>query len=159
MKRHRRAMAENPPARAGRPLETFAEQIVPASQRSVHQRVDLRLPAPRSLAPTREAEASRRDATHTLVLIGELHRACTNTLEAEIERLCEAGIGAITLDLAQLSGIDAAGVAVIAFRSRWCAKRGCELALVGAAREVQRAFELAGVAGSLRFKEPDARGT
>jgi anti-anti-sigma factor len=159
MKRRHRAMPENPPASESRPLETFAEQTVPESQRSVHRHIDLRLPAPRSLAPTREADASRRDAAHTLVLIGELHRACTNTLEAEIERLCEAGIGAITLDLAQLSGIDAAGVAVIAFRSRWCRKRGCELVLTGASREVERAFELAGVADSLRFKEADARGT
>jgi anti-anti-sigma factor len=104
----------------------------------------------------RPASPARRRAEHTLVLIGELDRGSTHTLEAEIERLCEAGIAAITLDLTKLSGIDSAGVAVIAFRSSWCRRRGHELVLVPGPRAVQRAFELAGVVHTLKFTDEQA---
>jgi anti-anti-sigma factor len=158
MKRHWRAMAEEPDsAGEARPLETFAEQVAAAaSNDAVTKRVELAaLPSRPSLRPHKE-EPAKPDATHTLVLIGELDRSSTHMLEAELERLCETGIRAITLDLSKLSGIDAAGVAVIAFRARWCEKRGCELELIGATRAIAHAFELAGVAGSLTFKQAGA---
>jgi anti-anti-sigma factor len=106
-------------------------------------------------APSRPGEALRRTgAMHTLVLIGELDRASAHTLEAEIERLCESGAGGITLDLSKLSYIDSTGVAVIAFRSRLCQRRGYEFALVPGSWFVQRAFELAGLVDHLPFVAP-----
>lgn len=102
-----------------------------------------------SLANGRAAEARR----HTLVLAGRLDSASTLRLEAEIERLCEAGMSKITLDLRALTDIDAVGVAVIVFRRKWARRRGCELVLIRGARQVQHAFELAGVAEALAYEE------
>ena len=95
---------------------------------------------------------------HTLVLLGELDRASTVTLEAAIEGLCEREVGGITLDLSGLCYIDATGVAVIAFRCGWCRRRGCEFALLPGPPAVQHAFQRAG-AGRLPFlaDEPDSR--
>jgi anti-anti-sigma factor len=89
---------------------------------------------------------------HTLVLIGDLNRASAHTLEAEIERLCEAGTSGITLDLSKLTSIDSIGVAVIAFRSKLCQKRGYDFALIPGPRIIQRAFELAGLTDRLPFQ-------
>lgn len=83
--------------------------------------------------------------THTLVLTGELTRASAHTLEVEIERLCAEGVTGITLDLRELSYIDAIGVAVIAFRSRLCERRGYDFALIVGSPLMRRAFEQAGV--------------
>lgn len=90
---------------------------------------------------------------HTLVLIGDLNRASAHTLEAEIERLCEAGTSGITLDLSKLTSIDSIGVAVIAFRSKLCQRRGYDFALIPGPRIIQRAFELAGLTDRLPFQE------
>jgi anti-anti-sigma factor len=89
---------------------------------------------------------------HTLVLIGELDRFSAHTLEAEIERLCEAGTSAITLDLSGLTHIDPIGVAVVAFRAHLCERHGYGFALVRGARHVQREFELAGLDDRLPFE-------
>ena len=67
---------------------------------------------------------------HTLVLTGSLDRSSVHSLEAEIERLCEEGVTGITLDLRQLTDIDAFGVAVIAFRCGLCRRRGYDFALI-----------------------------
>jgi anti-anti-sigma factor len=83
--------------------------------------------------------------THTLVLTGELTRTSAHTLEVEIERLCAEGVTGITLDLRELSYIDAIGVTVIAFRSRLCERRGYDFALIADAPLMRRAFEQAGV--------------
>jgi anti-anti-sigma factor len=90
---------------------------------------------------------------HTLVLTGELHSGSANALEAEIERLCEEKVTAITLDLRELEYIDPVGVAVIAFRCRLCLRRGFDFALIPGSRMIHRAFEQAGVAGLLPFHD------
>jgi anti-anti-sigma factor len=90
---------------------------------------------------------------HTLVLIGELDRASTATLEAAIEGVCESEREGITLDLSELTFIDATGVAVIVFRCHWCQRRGYEFALVPGRPPVQRVFELAGASRRLPFVE------
>jgi anti-anti-sigma factor len=81
---------------------------------------------------------------HTVLLLGELDRASAPALEAEIERLCDAGIDTLTLDLSGLTHIDAIGVAVIVYRRRWCERRGCELALLAETPLARDAFALAG---------------
>jgi anti-anti-sigma factor len=93
--------------------------------------------------------------THTLVLTGELTHRSASTLEVEIERLCEEGVSGITLDLRQLTHIDATGVAVISFRCGFCERQGCGFALIPGSRFIHRAFERAGVTDSLPFQEND----
>jgi anti-anti-sigma factor len=90
---------------------------------------------------------------HTLILTGELDSSSANALEAEIERLCEEKVTAITLDLRELAYIDPVGVAVIAFRCRLCMRRGFDFALIPGSRMIHRAFEQAGVAGLLPFHD------
>jgi anti-anti-sigma factor len=90
---------------------------------------------------------------HTLVLTGSLDRSSVHTLEAEIERLCGEGVTGITLDLRQLTDIDAFGVAVIAFRCGLCRRHGYDFALIRGSRAVQRAFEKAGVSELLPFAD------
>lgn len=94
---------------------------------------------------------------HTLVLVGELDRTSTSTLEASIEGLCEREVAEIVLDLRQLTRIDATGVAVIAFRRGWCERHGVELTLIAGPQHVQRAFERAFVLERLPFVEPPRR--
>jgi anti-anti-sigma factor len=92
------------------------------------------------------ALASVSERTHTLVLSGPLTHRSAHALEVEIERLCAEGVTAITLDLRELTQIDPIGVAVIAFRSGLCERRGYRFALIPGARAISRAFETAGVA-------------
>jgi anti-anti-sigma factor len=99
------------------------------------------------------ANASVR--THTLILSGALDYRSAHALEAEIERLCEEGVSGITLDLRELEHIDAVGVAVIAFRSGLCKRRGHDFALIPGSRQIHRAFEQAGVTELLAFQEED----
>ena len=90
--------------------------------------------------------------THTLILTGQLDHRSAPALEAEIERLCEGGVTGITLDLRELTYIDAIGVAVIAFRCGLCKRRGYDFALIPGSRFVHRAFEQAGVTDLLPFR-------
>jgi anti-anti-sigma factor len=94
---------------------------------------------------------SRR--VHTLVLTGSLDRGSVHELEAELERLCEEGVAGITLDLRELTYIDAIGVSVIAFRCGLCQRRGYDFALIRGPRIVQRAFEQAGLSELLPFMD------
>ena len=93
--------------------------------------------------------------THTLNLTGELNHRSAHILEAEIERLGEEGVDRIILDLRRLKGIDATGVAVIAFRCELCKRRGNDFALIRGPRSIQREFERAGVAERLPFISAD----
>ncbi len=91
--------------------------------------------------------------THTLALEGPLDGASAKRLEAEIERLCDAGVTGITLDLRGVTEIDAIGVAVVAFRCGLCRRRGFDFALIRGSRGVQRAFERAGISELLPFED------
>jgi anti-anti-sigma factor len=162
MKRHHPPTAEGiRTGSEGPTLESVALQMPSAiGEETTKQRIALTpavaRPRPAAREPrsaVRERRAKKpRGATHTLVLIGELDRTSTHTLEAEIERLCDAGISGITLDLSKLSGIDSTGVAVIVFRHNWCRRRGCELALIPGSSTIHRAFELAGAIDRLPFE-------
>jgi anti-anti-sigma factor len=92
------------------------------------------------------ALASVSEWAHTLVLDGPLTHRSAHALEVEIERLCASGVTGITLDLRELTQIDSIGVAVIAFRSGLCQRRGYEFGVIAGSRAVSRAFEQAGVA-------------
>ena len=167
MKRHHPPTAEGiRTGSEGDALESVAQRMPSAtSEKTTKQHITLTpavaRPRPavrKNRSAVRERRAKKpRGATHTLVLIGELDRTSTHTLEAEIERLCAAGISGITLDLSKLSGIDYTGVAVIVFRHKWCRRQGCELALIPGSSAIQRAFELAGAAEGLSFEGSEGR--
>jgi anti-anti-sigma factor len=102
----------------------------------------------------RESEEARKELEmkgHTLVLAGELDRVSAPVLETEIERLCEQGVVALTLDLRTLSEIDAVGVAVIVHRCGWCERRGCRMSLLADAGPVQSAFAKADASARVEF--------
>jgi anti-anti-sigma factor len=107
-------------------------------------------------AKPRLALAPQHAWTHTLVLTGELDRRSVRTLEGEIERLFEEGVTGITLDLRGLTCIDPVGVRLITFRYGLCGRRGYDFGLIRGSASVQRAFEKAGVADSLPFRDDDA---
>lgn len=97
--------------------------------------------------------------THELMLEGELTHRTAHALEVEIERLCEQGVTAITLDLRKLVAIDRVGVAVIAFRWRLCERRGYGFELIPGSRRVQREFVRAGVDTMLPFRAAEETPT
>jgi anti-anti-sigma factor len=99
------------------------------------------------------ALASASSWTHTLIATGELSHRTAHALEAEIDRLCDEGVTGITLDLRELTRIDSTGVAVVAFRAGLCERRGYEFTLIRGSHSVQRAFEQAGVADELPFRD------
>jgi anti-anti-sigma factor len=97
-------------------------------------------------APAREARVSSVDAwTHTVVLTGALTHRSAHELEVEIEQRCAEGVTAIELDVSELTYIDPIGVAVVAFRSRLCRRRGYDFSLVAGSPMMCRAFAYAGV--------------
>jgi anti-anti-sigma factor len=100
------------------------------------------LRAPRRAALTL---VSPRVWTHTLVLTGELHSRSAPTVEEEIECLCQEGVATLRLDLRQLESIDSLGIAVIAYRSQDCERRGCDFAVIPGSLFVRRALAEAGV--------------
>lgn len=107
-------------------------------------------------APLREVEFTPTSVArrmHTLILTGSLDRGSVRQLETEIERLCEDGVTGITLDLRELTYIEAIGVAVVAFRCGLCLRRGYDFALIRGPRIVQRAFEQAGLSELLPFTD------
>jgi anti-anti-sigma factor len=138
MNRHLTASPTKVGAHLGRPPEAFTNTTLAT------------LGASSDLRPTaferNVALASVSEWTHTLVLDGALTHRTAHTLEVEIERLCADGVTGITLDLRELTQIDSIGVAVIAFRSGLCKRRGYRFAVIAGSRAVSRAFEQAGVA-------------
>ncbi|HEX4484025.1 MAG TPA: STAS domain-containing protein [Solirubrobacteraceae bacterium] len=138
-------------AREGQPERTFTSSTLDAFGASTETRA---LASERSVT----ALASVSEWTHTLVLSGALTHRSAHSLEVEIERLCASGVTTITLDLDELTQIDSIGVAVIAFRSGLCKRRGYEFALVGGSRGVRRAFEQAGVAYLLPLPGEEVAG-
>jgi anti-anti-sigma factor len=112
----------------------------------------VRSPRGRSQTPAGAPAAGATRRVHRLELIGELDRISAPVLEREIERLCEEGVDAVTLDLRRVTHIDPTGVAVIAFRSWLCRKRGFEFELIPGPPRVQRAFARACLLDRLPFR-------
>jgi anti-anti-sigma factor len=148
MKRHRTASA----ASVGRRSEGGAVRSV-ANQ--THTAIDEHTRTQPASSEPNLVLASVSVWTHTLILTGELNHHSAHSLEAEIDRLCEEGVTGITLDLRALTYIDSIGVAVVAFRSRLCERRGYDFAVIPGSRLIHRAFEQADVTGLLSFQEDE----
>jgi anti-anti-sigma regulatory factor len=147
MKRHPAMAANICPGSKGESPESLATQISaapPPPDTEPYLELTAGALRVRPLVHQRPA-AKRLRAAHTLLLSGTLDRSSTHILEAEIERLCGSGVSEITLDLAQLVGVDFAGAAVIAFRRNWCRRRGCTLSLARCTPAIRLAFSAAGV--------------
>ena len=114
------------------------------------------LTQPASAGKPRFALTSVSAWTHTLVLTGELNQRSAAALEAEMDRLCEEGVTGITLDLRELTYIDSAAVAAIAFRCGLSQRRGYDFALVPGPRPIHDVFVQAGVADVLPFQAREA---
>jgi anti-anti-sigma factor len=97
-----------------------------------------------------------RDGNHvTARLAGEFDMSATFVVEPTLERaLAEPGVGALTVDLSQLSFIDSTGIGILLRLQPEAQARGIELSLVPAPGHVQRVFEVAGVAEELPFSNP-----
>ncbi|HXM87516.1 MAG TPA: STAS domain-containing protein [Solirubrobacteraceae bacterium] len=156
MKRHLTASAVGAGDREGLVAEAFTNNLTNSITNSTRAASGVRGDVEPSANERKVALSSVSEWTHTLVLRGELTHRSAHALELEIERLCAAGVTGITLDLRELAGIDAIGVAVIAFRSGLCKRRGYEFALIAGSRQVRRAFEQAGVADLLPSPDEQA---
>jgi anti-sigma B factor antagonist len=99
-----------------------------------------------------EVDERREGATVFVALTGELDVASAPRLQQAVARLCADGeTGALTLDLGRLTFIDSTGLAVIAYASRLCERRDCELAVIRGPDAVHGVFEMTGLAEQLPF--------
>jgi anti-anti-sigma factor len=90
---------------------------------------------------------------HRLALTGELGHDTAVAVEAAIDDLCASGVERLVLDLSELRAIDRTGVDVIAMRCGLCTKRGVVVDLVDPPPAIAAAFEEAGLAAELPFRE------
>jgi anti-sigma B factor antagonist len=97
------------------------------------------------------------DVTHagggaTAAVRGEFDMAATFTVEPALERvLVKPGVERLTVDLGAVSFIDSTGVGVLVRLNDEARERGIELRIAPGPPEVQRVFEVAGLADVLPF--------
>ncbi len=90
-----------------------------------------------------------------LALRGELDCSSAPELRSRIGEVLAAGAGAVVVDLARLSFIDAAGLGVLIGAERQLRERNGHLDLRRVPRPVQRVLEVAGVTGFLQLRPPE----
>ena len=101
-----------------------------------------------------ETTITRTDAAATVALSGEFEMAATFTVEPALEQVLETpGLEAVTLDLSAVTFIDSVGLGVIMWLSHECEARGIALRIVPGPRQVQRVFEVSGLADALPFED------
>jgi anti-sigma B factor antagonist len=82
---------------------------------------------------------------------GELDLATTDQLHVALVRALHSLAGRIVLDLSRLVFIDAAGIRTIISASRTAHELRKELLVAPGPRQVRRTFQVAGVAGCVKF--------
>ena len=88
----------------------------------------------------------------TATLRGEFDMAATFTVEPALERLLdEPGLEALTLDLSAVRFVDSTGIGVLVRVTDEAQRRGIALTITPAPPEVQRVFEVSGLADVLPF--------
>ena len=94
------------------------------------------------------------DNAGTLAVAGEWDMAATFTVEPALERAVDhPGLQRLTLDLAETTFIDSTGVGVVIRLASEADQRGIDLEIVPGPPEVQRVFEIAGLADALPFAQ------
>jgi anti-anti-sigma factor len=97
--------------------------------------------------------STRAADVHSIYVSGELDLASAARLEHEIARVETGDARSIVVDLSGLQYVDSTGVRLLLnVHSRLCPESG-RLMLVRGPREVQRVFELCGVADVLPFAD------
>ncbi len=92
--------------------------------------------------------------THRLALHGELRHDSAVQLEAEIDALCDAGVGTLVLDLADLRVLDATGARVISMRCALCRRRGVRVVIEGLTAQDRDSLAERGLLDELSISEP-----
>jgi anti-sigma B factor antagonist len=87
--------------------------------------------------------------------IGELDLATVDRLERALHELRGAGASGVVLDLRGLTFMDSTGLSLTLRWTVAAAQDGFAFSLIPGAPAIQRVFELAGMAGRLRFRAPD----
>jgi anti-anti-sigma factor len=95
---------------------------------------------------------------HTLVLTGELDMAAADYLHAAVYCLRPDGISGLALNLSELTFIDATGLRAVLAVHALCEHRGYEFSVTRPTGQVQRLFEVTGLADGLSF-EPARNGS
>ena len=87
-------------------------------------------------------------------LSGDFDMAATFTVEPALERaLEEPGVDALELDLSNLRFIDSTGIGVLLRLVSEADRRGIDLSMTPAPRDVQRVLEVTGVRDALPFTD------
>lgn len=94
---------------------------------------------------------------HTLVLSGELDLVSARALEAMVLLLCSDGVSGVALDLSKLTFMDSTGLRAVLCVKGVAESHGYEFMLVPGPRNIQRLFELTGLAQVLPFEKPAER--
>ncbi len=105
--------------------------------------------APGSLSIQR----SEQDGTLILALRGELDLGSTPMLETELSDGLSDGARRITIDLGQLEFMDSRGLHALLRAQHAAETNQMSFSLRPGARQVQRLFELTGLAGHFAFEE------
>ena len=101
--------------------------------------------------PGFNVEVRRDGSTVVIAPSGELDLATVGQLRAAFGKA--DGCGALVIDLRGLSFMDSAGLSLVVEQHRRAADAGVDFRVVRGAPEIQRLFELTGLAGRLEFTE------
>jgi len=95
--------------------------------------------------------------TGVVWLAGELDLSCAGQLDMAIAELCAGGAQRIVLELDQLQFMDSTGLRSVLVGDELCKVSGCELLIGNTSRQVERLFQVSGVAKRLpRRADADA---
>jgi anti-anti-sigma factor len=99
--------------------------------------------------------AADRDGRRArLVLSGELDMGARFQAEQALDQLLAAPTEQLVVDLGEVTFLDSSGMGLILEVDDRARQEGFDLRLLPGSREVQRVFELAGVAEALPFAGP-----
>jgi anti-sigma B factor antagonist len=93
----------------------------------------------------------------TVWLAGELDLSCAGELDTAIAELCADGAQRIVLELGELEFMDSTGLRSVLVGDELCKVSGCELLIGQTSRQVERLFQVSGIAKRLpRRADTDA---
>ncbi|MGI8506799.1 MAG: STAS domain-containing protein [Solirubrobacteraceae bacterium] len=86
-----------------------------------------------------------------IVVRGELDLASSPELEEQLERVWDSGTELVVIDLRELEFMDSTGLSVIVRAHQRLTEEGRVLSLVKGSQQVQRLFDVTGVAERLQL--------
>jgi anti-anti-sigma factor len=99
-----------------------------------------------------DVQVHAADDQQTLVMSGELDLPSVGWFETSVRCACTTTASSLVLDLREVTFMDSSGLRAIIAAGRACAQHGLEFLLIPGPPEIQRVFELTGVAESLPFE-------